>query len=104
MQRVIVTGGFDDLRFEGFRFLEAASKIGPLLVMLWSDEAVQAATGTPPKFPQAEREYFIRSIRFISGVIPLASMSKGIGDDGSLPKLPDGTRTDAWVVRDSEDD
>lgn len=103
MQRVIVTGGFDDLRFEGFRFLEAASKIGPLVVMLWSDEAIEKASGKPPKFPQAEREYFVRSIRYVQDVISLSGTSHGIGEGGSLPTLLDGTRPDAWVVHERDD-
>jgi glycerol-3-phosphate cytidylyltransferase-like family protein len=51
MPKVIVTGSFDDLRSRHVRFLEEASRLGSVTVLLWSDAAAEALEGTPPKFP-----------------------------------------------------
>src|SRR4051812_40130093 len=68
MARVFVTGSFDDLRSRDVRFLEEASNLGELNVLLWSDQAVRSATGAEPKFPQQERLYFLRAIRYVHDV------------------------------------
>jgi cytidyltransferase-like protein len=68
-KRVIVSGAFDDMRFEDFRFLEEASKrLDSLHVLLWSDEAIEAKTGKRPMFPEAEREYIVSSVRWVDTV------------------------------------
>jgi cytidyltransferase-like protein len=64
-----VSASFDDLRSTDIRFIEEASRLGPLTVALWSDDEVARITGAPPKFPLAERAYFVRSIRYVSSVI-----------------------------------
>src|SRR5207244_12095975 len=63
MSDCVVTGAYDDLRFKDFRFLEEASKRGPLHVLLWSDRLTGNA-----KFPPAEREYLLRANRFVHDV------------------------------------
>jgi cytidyltransferase-like protein len=68
MTAIIATGGFDNLRSRHVRFLEEASKLGDLHVLLWSDELVRRATGQPPKFPQAERCYLVEAIRYVDKV------------------------------------
>ena len=45
MKRAIVSGGFDDLRFADFRFLDEASKLGALHVQVWSDDVFHAIKG-----------------------------------------------------------
>jgi cytidyltransferase-like protein len=65
---VAVSGAFDDLKSRGIRFLEEASKLGELTVMLWNDDLVRARTSVSPKFPEAERYYLLQNIRFISHV------------------------------------
>jgi cytidyltransferase-like protein len=71
MKCVTVSGPFDDLRFADFRFLDEAAKLGnSLRVMLWSDQAIQAATGKLPKFPLKERRYVLESVRFVDEVTP----------------------------------
>lgn len=67
-ENVFVSGSFDDLRAKQIRFLEEASKLGPLTVMLWSDETIYHQTGRTPKFTEAERLYFLEAIRFVSKV------------------------------------
>jgi cytidyltransferase-like protein len=68
MATVIVSGSFDDLRSQHIRFLEEASKLGAVHALLWPDEAVSTATGRPPKFPLAERQYLLESIRYVDSV------------------------------------
>ena len=67
MQKIIVTGSFDNLRSRQVRFLEEASRLGEVHVLLYSDTLEQALSGCLPKFPQAEREYFVGAIRYVSG-------------------------------------
>jgi cytidyltransferase-like protein len=89
----VVSGGFDDLRSAQVRFLEEAARIGPLHVLLWSDAAISRLEGRKPKFPQAEREYFLRAIRYVAGV------SLDCDPDGADSlALPNGLQPAAWVV------
>jgi cytidyltransferase-like protein len=70
-KQVVVSGAFDDIRSPDIRFLEEASKLGNLTVMLWTDDAVQATTGTSPRFSFAERFYFLKAVRYVSRVEPV---------------------------------
>ncbi len=45
--RVILSGSFDDLRSRHVRLLQEAGRLGPVHVLLWSDDAVRALTGSP---------------------------------------------------------
>ena len=65
MEKIVVSGCFDHIQSREMRFLEEASKYGPVHVYLWSDAAVKAATGADPKFPFEERRYFLEAVRFI---------------------------------------
>src|SRR5262245_45376583 len=65
---VAITGAFDDLKSRDFRFLEEAGKIGDITALVWSDDVILKRLGKLPKFPQAERLYFLQAIRFISRV------------------------------------
>jgi cytidyltransferase-like protein len=69
MPPVIVSGPFDDIRSPQLRFLEEAAKAGPVKVMLWDDAAIKNLSGKPPKFPLAERRYFLGAVRFVSEVM-----------------------------------
>jgi cytidyltransferase-like protein len=84
-KQVILCGAFDDLRSRHLRFLEEASKLGELSVALWPDETIQAITGQPPKFPLAERLYFLNAVRYVARVVPLS----GIVDVNAIPELAD---------------
>jgi cytidyltransferase-like protein len=68
--RVVVTGGFDDIRSRDVRFLEEASRFGRLTVLLWSDERVATVTGQALKFPFLERSYFLSALRYVDRVVP----------------------------------
>lgn len=88
--KVIVSGGFDDLNSRDLRFLEEAAKLGELSVLLWPDAALQKLKGRAPKFPLAERFYFLNAVRYVSRVIET---------DGpiSFDRLPDNLRADVWA-------
>jgi cytidyltransferase-like protein len=97
-QCVVVCGAFDDIRSSDVRFLQEASRLGPLHVLLWNDTSVHSATGTEPRFPENERLYFLQAIRFVHKVsLALPPPSLDI-----LPSVR-GAHPCAWVVRDSED-
>ncbi len=91
--RVVVAGPFDDLRSSHVRLLHEASKLGPVRVLLWSDEAIRRQLGQPPKFPSAERRYLLESIRFVEGL----EVSGPSVDADAVPEIP-GWKTDLWVL------
>ena len=68
-KQVVVSGGFDDIKSRDLRFLEEAAKLGELTVLLWPDATLQKLTGKPPKFPLAERKYFLNAVRYVSRVV-----------------------------------
>ena len=105
--RVIVMGDFDDLRSPQIRFLEEASKLGNLTVLLGSDEAIHQRAGRPPKFPATERSYFLQALRYVDRVrvIP-ASVSHPILESEfcrlSNALQQAGARPDLWAVTDPQ--
>jgi len=87
--QVVVSGGFDDLKSRDLRFLEEAARLGALTVLLWPDAVLQGITGKPPKFPLAERCYFLNGVRYVTRVVEV-----GGADFNSLPaNLP----ADVWA-------
>ncbi len=56
------------MRSRQVRFLEEASRLGAVQVLLYSDALSLALNGCAPKFSQAEREYFTGAIRYVSRV------------------------------------
>ena len=93
MRKVIVTGGFDDLRSRHVRFLEEASQLGDVHILLWSDEAVRSLEGKAPTFPQEERLYLLQAIRYV-GQITLVT-EQAMRD--ALPQIA-GIQPAMWVV------
>jgi len=98
MKKVIVSGAFDNLSSRDMRFLEEASKLGELHLLLWSDEAVQAITGKAPKFPLAEREYFVQALRYLAGL----HVSHVNLNANELPEI-EGLHPDVWAVEQRDD-
>jgi cytidyltransferase-like protein len=92
---VVISGAFDDLRPVHFRFFEEAAKLGKVLALLWSDDAVVKNTGKPPKFPQDERLYLLESIRGINKAIVINDTSP----DSLLQFKPA-----IWAVDEQNDD
>ncbi len=98
MKKVIVSAIFDNLTSRDIRFLEEASRLGELHVLLWSDDAVLAITGKAPVFPLAEREYFVQAVRFVSGIY----FSDAFLIPDALPDLG-GFKPDIWVLDEAGD-
>jgi cytidyltransferase-like protein len=93
---VYVSGSFDDLRFKDYRFLDEAARLGPLHAFLWSDDACRAAEGKSPRFPQAEREYSLQAVRYVSSVTVLTGPT-----DPAAPPVA-GARA-IWAVPEAAD-
>lgn len=91
-KQTVVSGMYDDIRSRHLRFLEEASRLGDLTVLLWSDETIQALTGKPPKFPLAERMYFLNAVRHVRRVLPLSPSA----NMNALPSWKD-LRPQMWV-------
>jgi cytidyltransferase-like protein len=68
---VFASGAFDNLRSRYVRFLDEASRLGSLTVLLWSDDLVRRITGKDPKFPLIERAYLLRALRYVKRVVTL---------------------------------
>jgi cytidyltransferase-like protein len=81
-KQIIVSGGFDDIKSRDLRFLYEASKLGELTVLLWPDAVLQKLNGKAPKFPLAERSYFLNAVRYVSKVVE----ADATADFNSLPK------------------
>jgi cytidyltransferase-like protein len=96
MRNVVVSGSFDDLRARQVRFLHEASRLGKVQVFLWADEAVQAHTGAPPKFPLEERQYLLESLRYVQRVEVVWPQ-----DADALPYLEEDDPP-IWVVEPTE--
>lgn len=89
-KQIIVAGGFDDIKSRDLRFLEEAAKLGELSVLLWPDATVQQFTGKAPKFPLAERKYFLNASRYVSRV----TEADGAAGFDTLPK---NLKADVWA-------
>jgi len=63
-------------------------------VALWPDETLQERTGKAPKFPLAERLYFLNAVRYVSRVVPLVAPLPV----NALPNL-EGLRLQVWWTK-----
>ena len=98
MKTVVVSGSFNNIHSSDIRFLEEATRIGPITVLLWSDEAYHHLNGRKPEFPEQERLYFLESVRYVQRVI----LADGMISLDEIPQL-EGVKPDVWVVPESED-
>jgi cytidyltransferase-like protein len=89
-KQIVVSAAFDDIKSRDLRFLEEASKLGDVTVLLWPDSLVQKLTGKPPKFPLAERLYFLNALRYVRRVIQA-------GDADNPDTLPNTLKADLWA-------
>jgi cytidyltransferase-like protein len=87
--QIVASGGFDDITSRDLRFLEEAAKLGELTVFLWSDTVLEEVTGKPPKFPFAERCYFLNAVRYVSKVVT--------GAESNRDTLPGNLPVDVWA-------
>jgi glycerol-3-phosphate cytidylyltransferase len=98
MEKVVVSGSFDNIRYRDVRFLEEVARFGPVQVYLWSDVVVEALTGAAPKFPFAERQYFLEAVRYIYKVKPVDT----VHHPDELPQI-DGFKPRMWAVTRNND-
>lgn len=98
MNRAIISGSFDDLKSRHIRFLQEAAELGPVHVLLWSDEVVQVLTGQGPKFPYAERQYFVEAVRYVDRV----TLVDGSIERDAIPVEYTGD-AETWAVEESDD-
>jgi len=85
-RHVVVSGPFDDIRSRELRFLEEASRLGRLTVLLWPDDSALRIAGRAPKFPLAERRYLLDAVRYVDKVV--------IAD--AAVELPESVQADIW--------
>lgn len=95
MKKTAVSGSFDNIASRDVRFLEEAADTGLLTVCLWSDAVVEQVTGSPPKFPLAERMYFLNAVRWVDSVKVIETMD----DEKSPAPVADAGR---WVVSEKD--
>jgi cytidyltransferase-like protein len=101
-RQVAVAGAFDDLRARQIRFLEEAARLGEVTALVWTDELARRIEGARPKFPEAERAYFLRAIRFVRQVVPVAEADWG-GSVVDAAARKAGARLDFLVVNEADD-
>ncbi|MCP4454266.1 MAG: adenylyltransferase/cytidyltransferase family protein [Planctomycetes bacterium] len=94
---VVVSGSFDNMRAPHVRLLHEASKLGSVHVSLWDDATVEVVTGQAPKFPEAERLYYVQALSHVSAVTLVGQLTSA----DELPEQAHSQRV-IWVV--SEDD
>ncbi len=98
MTVIAVTGSFDDLRSHHVRFLQEASKLGNVHVLLWSDEVAHVIDGSAPRFPQDERLYTVRAIRYVDRVTLVTQPF----ERDALPPMGD-LQSALWMVDEAGD-
>ncbi len=89
-KQIVVSAGFDDIKSRDLRFLEEASKLGQVTVLLWPDSLLEKLTGKAPKFPFAERQYFLNAVRHVRRVAET-------GATQNPDALPEGLKADTWA-------
>jgi cytidyltransferase-like protein len=98
MKAVVISANFERLDSAEFRLLEEAARLGELHVLLWSDAAIRARTGREPAYPEKEREYVIKAVRYVSRV-HVSDLEAGVdGPPGTLAFRPD-----IWAVGPGDD-
>lgn len=97
MESIVVTGSFDDVRSQHVRFLEEAAGLGEVVVLLWSDKAIESIQGRPPKFPEAERRYLLEAVRYVDRV-------ELVQPPVFVDELPQSAalKPDVWVCEESD--
>jgi len=72
MKRIFICGSFDELQSRQasrwVRFIQEASRLGPVHAVVWPDDTVTRLSGEAPKYPLAERFYFVQALRYVTSV------------------------------------
>lgn len=88
----LLCAAFDNIRAPHIRLLDEARVFGPVHVYLWDDALIEALTGTAPKFPAAERLYYLEAISYVEKVTIINSLP-------NVDELPsDLDHSGTWVV------
>jgi len=93
MPRVHLCTAFDNPGSRDIRFLQEAARLGEVHALLWSDQALRRLTGAEPRFPVAERLYFLESLRYVDR----ATVVEAPATPGTLPEWG-GPGPELWVV------
>jgi cytidyltransferase-like protein len=97
---IILSGSFDDLRSRHVRLMHEAARMGPVRLVLWSDQVVERLEGKGPKFPESEREYLLRAIRYVDRL----TLCDDLADRDTLPDAACGEAgPNTWVVTSADD-
>ena len=94
---VVVSSNLDDLSSSDVRFLQEAARLGKVHLRLWSDGLIESRTGHRPLFPQAERLFLARALRYVGS----ASV---VGRPTTITLADRASRPSTLVVSDAEDD
>lgn len=92
MNNVVVSGIFDNFSSAHIRFLEEASKLGSLHVLIWSDALARAVKGNTPKLPETERVYLVDAIRHVTRLTLIKDGN--VANELPLDVIP---RPEIWV-------
>lgn len=76
MKTIITAGSFDDMRAKHVRFLYEIAELGEVTVLLFSDKLHETVVGAKPKFPVAERQYYLESVRYVDKVVVADEISQ----------------------------
>lgn len=98
MRNVVVTGSFDNLRSSHVRFLEGASRLGLVHVLMWSDGVARSLEGKAPEFPAQERLYLLQANRYVGKV---RVVTEEVGRD-AIP-LTNEQPPEIWAVDEASD-
>jgi cytidyltransferase-like protein len=77
MSKTVITAGpYDEVKGRQVRYLYEVAKYGEVTLLLFSDELIKECTGSDPKFPYAERHYYVASLRHVSKVVAVDNVSQ----------------------------
>ena len=96
LSEIVLCASFDNIRSMHIRLLHEASRLGPVHVYIWDDATINTITGKNPKFPLAERQYHLDSVRFVTRVTTV-----NLKDANALPEEALAS-ADSWIVHASE--
>jgi len=97
LSEIVLCAPFDNINIRDIRLLHEASRLGPVHIYLWDDDTINTLTGKAPKFPLAERRYYLESVRYVSKVTVVC-----VNDANTLPEEALAT-AGTWVVHASDD-
>lgn len=97
-ETVIIVGGFDQMDSGKIRFIHEASRSGQLHILLFDDKLIEKITGNGPKYPFAERLYFVENIRYVKQVYSIDCLSR-------LQEIETliGFTPDVWISQKSDE-